>query len=277
MATSREIDTVPKPNSNTVPEWLRTCGVLAGALALYVGLALVAALLSGSAVTGAVASNAGIFIAGLFWLRAQRLRAASEGPAHNRGPQGRGWAFWAFVAVSLAFCWLVGQAASVWLYSLVGSPGFDQHTAAKAGAPVALMLLVVLVLAPMGEEMLMRGVAYTRLRRHLPPLAAALVTSAAFSILHLNLVQIVVTLPLGLLLAAVYEQTGRLAPVIGLHIVFNLLSVLVPVAAISALGSLTFVSLGGSVLVLLLVRLYRPAGDAARECAAGHRHRALSR
>ncbi|MCB5280572.1 CPBP family intramembrane glutamic endopeptidase [Arthrobacter sp. ES1] len=243
---------------------LRTFGVLAGALALYVSAALIATLLTGSAVVGAAVSNAGIFTAGLFWLRTQPRRDGSQGPGGSRGTLGRGRRFWALVAASLAFCWLVGQAASAWLYSLVGSPEFDQHTAAKAGAPVVLMLLVVLVLAPMGEEMLMRGVAYTRLRRHLPPLAAALLTSAVFSLLHLNLVQIVVTLPLGLLLAAVYEQTGRLAPVIGLHVVFNLLSALVPVAVVTALGSLTFVLLGGSVLLLLLVRLYLPAGAAAQ-------------
>lgn len=243
---------------NRVPARLHTAGVLAGALALYVGLALITTLLSGSAVLGAAVSNAGIFTAGLFWLRTQPRRDASEGPADDNGVLGRGRGFWVLVAVSLAFCWLVGQVSSVWLYSLVGSPEFDQHTAAKAGAPVPLMLLVVLVLAPMGEEMLMRGVAYTRLRRHMPPLAAALATSAAFSFLHLNLVQIVVTLPLGLLLAAVYEQTGRLAPVVLIHIAFNLLSVLVPAALVNSLSSLAFVLLGGSVLVLLLVRLYVP-------------------
>jgi membrane protease YdiL (CAAX protease family) len=249
---------------NRVPARLHTAGVLAGALALYVSLALIATLLSGSAVLGAAASNAGIFTAGLFWLRTQPRRDGSEGPAEDRRALGRGRRFWTLVAVSLAFCWFVGQAASAWLYSLVGSPEFDQHTAAKNSAPVLLMLLVVLVLAPLGEEMLMRGVAYTRLRRHMPPLAAALATSAAFSLLHLNLVQIVATLPLGLLLAAVYEQTGRLAPVIGLHVVFNLLSVLVPAALANALGSLAFVLLGGSVLVMLLVRLYMPSRAAAQ-------------
>jgi membrane protease YdiL (CAAX protease family) len=252
-----------------VPGGLRTCGVLAGALALYVSLALVATLLSGSAVIGAAVSNAGIFTAGLFWLRTQPRRDDSEGPADNRGALGRGRRFWALVAVSLAFCWLVGQAASAWLYSLVGSPEFDQHTAAKAGAPVVLVLLVMLVLAPMGEEMLMRGVAYSRLRRHMPPLAAAVLTSAAFSLLHLNLVQIVVTVPLGLLLAAVYEQTGRLAPVIGLHMAFNLLSVLVPAALVNSLSSLAFVMLGGSVLVLLLARLYVPVHRTQHEPVAG--------
>jgi membrane protease YdiL (CAAX protease family) len=253
------------PHNNRVRARLRTCGVLAGALALYVSLALVATLLSGSAVIGALASNAGIFTAGLFWLRTQPRTDGSEGPADHRGALGRGRRFWTLVAASLVSCWLVGQAASVWLYSLVGSPEFDQHTATAAAAPMALTLLLVLVLAPMGEEMLMRGIAYTRLRRHMPPLAAALITSGVFSLLHLNLVQIVVTLPLGILLAAVYEQTGRLTPVILIHSVFNLLSVIVPATFVTAFSSLTFVLLGGSALVLLLAQFYKPVSTAARE------------
>lgn len=248
------------PNRSTNHRtWVRTAGVIALSLVLYAGAALAATLLSGSAVAGALASNAAAFAAGLFWLRKQPRREGSAAADSRRRASGRGWGFWALIAASLALCWLVGQASSVWLYSLVGSAGFDQHTAAKADAPVPLMLLLVLVLAPMGEEMLMRGVAYTGLRRHMPPLAAALATSAVFSLLHLNLVQIVATLPLGLLLAAVYEQTGRLAPAIGLHAVFNLLSVTVPVAMVSSLSSLTFVLLGGSGLALLLMRLYGPA------------------
>jgi membrane protease YdiL (CAAX protease family) len=248
---------------------LRTCGVLAGALALYVVLALAGALLSGSAVVGAAVSNAGIFAAGLFWMRTRSRRNGSAAPAGALRAPGADRRFWALTAASLAACWLVGQSASVWLYSLVGSAEFDRHAATAADAPAPLMLLVVLVLAPMGEEMLMRGLAYARLRRHMPPLAAALATSAAFSLLHLNLVQIVATLPLGLLLAAVYEQTGRLAPVVGLHAVFNLLSVLVPVAAVTSLASLAFVLLGGSVLVLLLAGLYRPRRSAAGIGAQG--------
>lgn len=257
---------------NTGRDRLRTCGVLAGSLVLYVSTALTATLLSGSAVVGALASNAAAFAAGLFWLRTQTRREGPNGSSVDRGVLGRGRRFWALTAAAWALCWLVGQAASVWLYSLVGSAEFDQHTAAKSSAPAPLALLLVLVLAPMGEEMLMRGVAYTRLRRHLPPLAAAVLTSAVFSLLHLNLVQIVATLPLGLLLAAVYEQTGRLAPVIGLHAVFNLLSVIVPVAVVSSLSSLTFVLLGGSGLALLLVQLYKPLSRGSRErTAAGLR------
>lgn len=225
---------------------------------LYVVAALVAALLTGSAVAGAAVSNAVVFAAGVVWLRTQPRRGRSTALPGVPRPRAASRRFWALSGLSLALCWLVGQAASVWLYSLVGSSGFDQHEAAKGSAPVWLTLLVVLLLAPMGEEMLMRGIAYTRLRRHLPPIGAAVLTSLVFSVLHLNVVQIAATLPLGILLAAVYEQTGRLGAAVGLHAVFNLLSVMVPAAFVAGFATLAFVLIGGSMLVLVLAQLYRP-------------------
>lgn len=252
------------PN-NTLRGWSSTAAVIVGALALYVSTALIATLLSGSSMVGAVVSNAALFTAGLFWMRSKWHREGTVIPVRKRGNHGRGTGFWALVLIALLFCWLVGQATSVWLYSLVGSPNFDEHASTKAGAPVLLMLLVVLVLAPIGEEMLMRGLVYSRLRRHVPPLVAAVLTTGVFSLMHLNLVQIAVTLPLGLLLAAVYEQTGRLAPAILIHVVFNLFSVIVPPALVVSFASLTFVLLGGVVLGLLLARLYRPLATAKPE------------
>ncbi|MGY4541153.1 membrane protease YdiL (CAAX protease family) [Arthrobacter sp. UYNi723] len=255
---------MPNPN-NTLRGWVTSAAVIVGALALYLSTAIITTLISGSSMIGAVVSNAVLFTAGLFWLRSNRPQGGSEIPVRKNGDLSRGPGFWALVSILLGVCWLVGQATAVWLYGLVGSSDFDAHAATKAEAPVLLMLLVVLVLAPMGEEMLMRGVTYSRMRRHMPPLAAAVLSTGLFSLMHLNLVQIVVTLPLGILLAMVYEQTGRLTPVILLHAVFNLFSVVVPAALVSALSSLTFVSLGGAVLALLLVRLYRPVPPAVRE------------
>lgn len=256
------------PN-NTLRGWLGTLAVIIGALMLYLGTAMVAGTLSGSPVIGAVVSNTVVFVAGLFWLRSVRQHGTSNpsAPVHSN-QTARDPRFWVLAMITLVFCWLVGQAASVWLYSLVGSPNFDEHATARTEAPVVMMLLVVLLLAPMGEEMLMRGVIYSRLRVHLQPLAAAVLTTGVFSLMHLNLVQIAATLPLGLLLAVVYEHTGRLAPVIAMHVVFNLVSTVVPAAVVVAFSSLTFVLLGSVVLGLLLARLYRSVGAGSASSAS---------
>jgi membrane protease YdiL (CAAX protease family) len=260
------------PN-NTARGYASTVAVIVCALALYVSTALVATALSGSPMIGAVASNAALFIAGLFWLSSrwhQDTREITVVPVAQLAGIPR---FWALVGLGLVFCWLVGQAASVWLYSYVGSPNFDQHAQTTSEAPALLMLLVVLVLAPMGEEVLMRGVAYSQLRKHVPPLAAAVLTTGVFSLMHLNLVQIVVTVPLGLLLAAVYERTGRLAPIIVMHVIFNVFSVIVPPALVAGFASLPFVLLGGAAIALLLAAIYRGLGTSVQVQIAASRTR----
>lgn len=244
--------------ANTVRGWLTTIGLIAGALALYVGSTLAASLLLGSAVAGAVAANAVVFAAGLLWLRRSRLTPGSTLRIPPGRDQSTGLGFWAFTGLCLGLCWLVGQASALWLYSFLGSPGFDSHAQTKTGAPVLLVMLLILVLAPMGEEMLVRGIAYTRLRRHLPPAGSAVITAGLFSLMHLNLVQIVLTFPLGLLLAAVYERTGRITVPIVLHIVFNALSAAVPVSVVGGFASTGLVLAGVGVLALLLVLIHQP-------------------
>lgn len=243
--------------NNAGRRWLRTIAVIGGALALYLGASILGTAFSGSPVTGAIAANVVIFVAGLFWLRSKGHRSTSAIRVRSYNELTRDRTFWVLAIVTLVFCWLVGQAASLWLYSLVGSPGFDNHNTAMGEPPLLVALLMVLVLAPMGEEMLMRGVIYAQLRKQLAPILAAVLSTGVFSLLHLNLVQIAVTLPLGLLLAAVYERTGRLLPVILLHVGFNLLSVITPVSLVVGLGSAAFVVIGGIVLTFLLIGLYR--------------------
>lgn len=250
-------------HTNTVRRWLRTVAVIIGALVLYLSAAIVATGISDSPMIGAVVSNAVLFIAGLFWLHSKQHRSTSEIPVRQFSHLAQRKSFWALTLITMIFCWLVGQATSLWLYALVGSENFDEHNTSMAEAPVVLTLVAVLILAPMGEEMLMRGVVYSQLRKHLTPVLAAMLSTGIFSLLHLNLVQIAVTLPLGLLLAAVYEHTGRLVPVILLHVGFNVLSVITPVSLVAGFASLTFVMLGGVVLALLLVRLYQKVSTTA--------------
>lgn len=250
-------------HNSTVRRWMTTVAVIIVTLALYLSTAIVATGITGSPVIGAVVSNAALFIAGLFWLRSKQHNRTSEIPKRKYRDLAQRRSFWALVLITLVSCWLVGQATSLWLYALVGSPNFDEHNTSMAEAPVVLTLVAVLILAPMGEEMLMRGVVYSQLRKHLTPVLAAVLSTGVFSLLHLNLVQIAVTLPLGLLLAAVYEHTGRLVPVILLHVGFNVLSVITPVSLVAGFASLTFVMLGGVVLALLLVRLYQKVSTTA--------------
>ncbi len=92
-------------------------------------------------------------------------------------------------------------------------------------AAVAAWLAYVVVLAPLAEELLMRGEIFRRARAVLGPAAAILLTAAIFAIAHisvsgpsgLSLARPVSLLPLALALGILRWRTGRLWPCIALH------------------------------------------------------------
>lgn len=213
---------------------LGSLAVVTGVLALYFTSAIAAMLVTGSAVAGAGVAALVVLVA--FFVH-RRLTTGSVLAAGMLPAAGHP-AFLPLVLGGLLACWMAGQTFAVWLSSWVHSPGWEAAVEQRAATPVWLLLLTALVLAPAGEEALIRGIVYTRLRMHLPVLVSALASAGLFAALHGNLVQVVATLPLGVLLALVYEATGRLWVVIGLHMVFNVLAVLVPVSLVAAASSL---------------------------------------
>jgi len=216
--------------------WVRTVLIAGGAIAAYVVVALLASALTGDAIAGSAIANMVAFLLaiGYRWYTTGALLT----PAPE--PRGRTFDFWVYATTALILFWIAGQAAAVWAYETWGSSGFDSVSAAKADSPVWLLLVASLVLAPVGEESLIRGIAYPELRRHWPPVASAFATALVFALLHGNLVQIVLTIPLGVLLALVFEACRRLWPIIVMHVLFNVASASVPKGVIESLATPLF-------------------------------------
>ncbi len=94
---------------------------------------------------------------------------------------------------------------------------------------IALQGFAALVLAPVGEEVLFRGILYPLLRQRSRALAAA-VTGVLFAGVHFYPVGFLPFAFLSLALVAVYEMTRNLFAPILLHSLFNTLNFVVIVA-----------------------------------------------
>lgn len=115
-----------------------------------------------------------------------------------------------------------------------------------SGNPLFLAAATILA-APIVEEVIFRGLIYTRLCRGMPRVIAALLSAIFFGLVHGTLLHMLYTIPMGLLLCLFYEKYRSLwAPII-LHMGFNL--------AGTALGYYVDLSLGG-VIALLVIGLY---------------------
>jgi len=212
---------------------MRTIAVLGGALAIYVAVTLLVAALTGDALTGAAAANITAFV--LFLVYRQWSTGTPQAAAAH--PIAKTSRFWGYALSTLVVCWLAGQSAGMSLYLAWGSDGFDAVAGTQANAPLGLLLVSTVVFAPIGEESLLRGIAYPALRTHWSPLVAAVITALGFAVLHGNIVQIALTVPLGILLAFVYESSQRLWPLVLMHAGFNAIAFAMPVPIILVLAN----------------------------------------
>ncbi len=128
----------------------------------------------------------------------------------------------------------VGPAASFLAEHLASLGGlFSAEHLSKLSESIAtagplgrgLLLLAVCVLAPLGEELVFRGVLWDALQDKLPPLAVWLVTSAIFAAYHLDPLHVISLAPTALMLGWMRYATGSVVPAIAAHFVNNAMGV----------------------------------------------------
>jgi membrane protease YdiL (CAAX protease family) len=113
------------------------------------------------------------------------------------------------------------------LYSLLILEPHQKDIAEGFGA-VPVQVLLIVVAAPVSEEVCFRGMLFGGLRERLPRLAAALISALIFGGLH-AITGISAVPPLivfGFLLALLYEKTGSVVPGIILHMLNNSVALL---------------------------------------------------
>jgi membrane protease YdiL (CAAX protease family) len=125
---------------------------------------------------------------------------------------------------------------------------------------LALAIVVVGLLAPIGEELFFRGYMLTRLRQAWSPGPAILVSAIAFGIIHGEWVHGLLAAGIGVYLGLVTERSGSVVPAMICHAVNNTASVLLSAWLGSPHGralNATLVIAMGLVVVWALGRLRR--------------------
>jgi membrane protease YdiL (CAAX protease family) len=159
--------------------------------------------------------------AGPDWRRALALARPAPGAAPAPGLTPHRLALLLLVWPLIHITWVTGTA------DLLNMP-IRRHTSLAPGlttGAAALWLAYVLILAPIAEELLVRGALYERARRFLSPGAAIAATGLLFAAAHLTpagIARPLSLIPLALVLGWVRWRSGRLWPGILLHAWSNL-------------------------------------------------------
>lgn len=90
-----------------------------------------------------------------------------------------------------------------------------------------LMIVYVVILGPIGEELIFRGVTLRCARQIFPFWAANLMQAVLFGVFHMNIIQGSYAFVLGIILGVVCEKFGSIYYAIFLHICFNFLGTVI--------------------------------------------------
>ena len=99
----------------------------------------------------------------------------------------------------------------------------DSYAASASSIDGSLISwLTAVLMAPVLEEIVFRGLMYTRLKKGLPVIAAAIVTSLAFGIAHGTIIWFIYTFIFSMVIIWVFEKFQSLAACIVFHMAYNL-------------------------------------------------------
>lgn len=107
------------------------------------------------------------------------------------------------------------------------------ESAGLSGDPTLPLLLYAVLLGPIAEELTFRGVILSSAKKALPFWAANLLQAALFGIFHLNVIQGIYALFIGLCLGFVCQMGGSIWLTVVLHILFNAWGTLAPESLLS--------------------------------------------
>jgi len=125
-----------------------------------------------------------------------------------------------------ALKWMLAAIGAYLVFAAVyaaifGTP--EQEDIAESFGTLPLQILLIVIAAPVSEEVCFRGMLFGGLRTRLPRLAAALITGLIFGVLHAltGLSAVPPLIAFGFILALLYEKTGSIVPGIILHMLNN--------------------------------------------------------
>ncbi|MGI9609822.1 MAG: CPBP family intramembrane glutamic endopeptidase [Acidimicrobiia bacterium] len=144
--------------------------------------------------------------------------------AFNLSFRGRDVAIWGFAGLLVQL--VVIPLVYVPLRSIIDSEEVGEQAEQlieTAGNPVDVVLLFIMIvlIAPVVEELFFRGTALPAIMTRLGAPAAVLISSVWFAASHLQLVQFPGLLAVGLVLGVCRVYTRSLVPAIALHMAFN--------------------------------------------------------
>lgn len=99
---------------------------------------------------------------------------------------------------------------------------YQQNSSVLTGGNEVFSFLATVFMAPVLEEIVFRGLIYDRLKKGMPAVVAAIISSLAFGLMHGTIIWMMYAFVLGVVLVIVFERFHSLLANMLLHFGFNL-------------------------------------------------------
>ncbi len=132
------------------------------------------------------------------------------------------------------------------LVSLLSQESMDSYEQASSvlyGYPLWQALLANSLLVPIAEEVVFRGLLFSRLQKAMPNVAVALITSVVFGLVHGQFIWMLFAFVVGLVLSFVRIKTGSILPTILMHVMINTYATLVSYNVLNINSSVVMIGL----------------------------------
>jgi len=164
-----------------------------------------------------------------YWLLWGRKRTAEDKRYfHEKVLKGKNFLMISIATVGLYFL-------AILISNIIGivSPDtmeeYNEMMNMALGGNIFMVLLATIILAPISEECIMRGMIFQNLRKYFSVPAAIVIQAVIFGIFHMNWVQGLYVLPVGLALGFVAAKSRSVLPCIFMHMLNNFMSVVLAI------------------------------------------------
>ncbi len=161
------------------------------------------------------------------------------------------------IGLGLGTCFLVRLMMITVPFPASWSQQYTSRVEAVETSAVWLRYIAVMVVAPLAEELVFRGVIYRMMRGGMHAVFAATLSSALFAVLHGTPVWMLYTFFLGVVLCVVYERTQSVWMCAVCHAAFNIMGQ-IPLIGVLPNGVVVVVfAMGVMMFALSLWRIWR--------------------
>lgn len=190
----------------------------------------------------------------IFWRKRNKNTIATINRKHITALE------YAAVPIVIIIVNLSATLIALWVKQTLNYPSPTQKLTETT--PIVAIVVMSLIIAPIGEEALMRGFLYPLLRTRFSATSTIAITTLLFALLHGNLIQVVLTIPLGIALGYLYERTQNLTACISAHMLFNTIALILPSVPVKTTQAVIAVAL---LPITFILWVYLPREIARRE------------